>query len=54
MPDAIVSVRLSEELRDTLKDRAAFEGRSMNQIVVKALTQAATRWNQPTGKKASK
>ena len=49
-----LNIRIDPELKARLQERAVLEDRTLTQIVIKALTQAATRWNQPTGKKASK
>jgi predicted transcriptional regulator len=51
MQDAL-NIRIDPELKARLQERAVLEDRTLTQIVVKALTQATTRW--ATAKKASK
>ena len=53
MQDAL-NIRIDSDLKARLQARAEFEDRTLTQIVVKALTIQTNRWNQPTGKKASK
>jgi hypothetical protein len=50
MQDANLTIRLPQPLKDKFKDRAALEDRSISEIVVRVMSQAATRWT-PTGKK---
>lgn len=44
MQDANLTIRIASDLKAKLQSRARLEERSITEIVVRALSQAAARW----------
>ena len=47
MQDERLTIRVDSDLKARFKERAAVEGRTLAQVVIRALEQAAKRWVKP-------